>query len=169
MAHETALQKRLIAERVRSLALVYLTRRTDLDVREEQVDVGFDLLVTMLSREKPGLRQFGVELRGVWARVTAEHANTVLRPTMQQLLRYAPFPYPVVIFFFTMENNQGWYTWSAEPVVSKSGSELLQLEAASCRALDEQAVDEIVAAVDRWYDAKYASYPLVGRPTRKKH
>ena len=25
--------------------------------------------------------------------------------------RYGPFPLPVVLFCFTMENNEGWYTW----------------------------------------------------------
>jgi hypothetical protein len=165
---ETLLQRKLIAERVRSLAIVHLTRRPDLNVAEETADVGFDLRVTMLPGEKLGVRQFGVELKGVWRRVTAGHANKVLRPALQHLLRYAPYPYPIVVFFFTMEDDQGWYTWAAEPVVSGEVCELVNHGDASCRPLDAQAVDEVVAAVDRWYDAKYLSYPAVRRPVGKK-
>src|SRR4051812_22727000 len=103
MVQKAAEQQRFIAERVRALAVVYLTRREDLIVTEETADVGVDLWVTLNLEDKPGQRKFGVELRGVRAVVTAEHANAVLRPSLQQILRYGPFPFPVVLFFFTME------------------------------------------------------------------
>jgi hypothetical protein len=154
---ETPTQKRFIAERVRALAVVYLTRREDLIVREEPADVGIDLLVTLNLEEKEGLRQFGVEVRGDWSAATASQANQVLRPVMQGIMRYGPFPFPVALFFFTMENNEGWYAWAAEPVVSEDGSyELRQHGDASCHPLNDQAIDDIVAAVDRWYDAFFA-------------
>jgi len=89
--------------------------------------------------------------------VTADHADKVLKPCLQQILRYAPFPFPVVLFFFTMENSEGWYTWVEEPVVSPEGGfELVQHGEASCRPLNTGAIDEIVEAVDRWYDAFFA-------------
>lgn len=157
MAQKAAEQQRFIAERVRALAVVYLTRREDLIVTEETADVGVDLWVTLNPEDKPGQRKFGVELRGVRAAVAAEHANAVLRPSLQQILRYGPFPFPVVLFFFTMENNEGWYTWAAEPVVSSGGDfELVQHGSATCRPLNSEAIDSIVGAVDRWYDAFFA-------------
>src|ERR1700722_13282157 len=76
-------QQRFIAERVRALAVVYLTRRGDLIVTEETGDVGVDLWVTLNLEDKDGHRKFGVELRGVWTAVTADHANKVLYPSMQ--------------------------------------------------------------------------------------
>jgi hypothetical protein len=73
------------------------------------------------------------------------------------VLRYRPFPFPVVLFHFTMEDNGSWYTWVAEPVVlSGGGFEILQHGEAACRPLDTEAIDEIVEAVDRWYDAFFA-------------
>ena len=156
MAQNTT-QLRFIAERVRALAVVYLTRRGDLIVTEEGTDVGVDLWVTLNLEDKEGHRKFGVELKGVWTAVTADHANKVLYPSMQRILRYGPFPFPVVLFFFTMENNEGWYTWASEPVISsKGGFELVQHGEASCRPLDSEAIDEIVDTVDRWYDAFFA-------------
>jgi hypothetical protein len=84
------------------------------------------------------------------------------------MLRYQPFPFPVVLFFFTMENNEGWYTWVAEPVVSPGGAfELVQHSEASCRPLDTEAINEIVEAVDRWYDAFFAK-AIRETPARKR-
>ncbi len=167
MAQNTT-QERFIAERVRALAVVYLTRRDDLIVTEETADVGIDLWVTLNLEDKDGHRKFGVELRGVRSAVTADHDNIVRYPSMQKMLRYGPFPFPVVLFFFTMENNEGWYTWAAEPVITTGGEfELVQHGTASCRPLNSEAIDDIVEAVDRWYDAFFAR---VTRETpAKKH
>jgi hypothetical protein len=56
-----------------------------------------------------------------------------------------------------MENNAGWHTWVAEPVVSAGGGfELMQDGEASCRPLNSEAIDEIVEAVDRLYDVFFA-------------
>jgi|SRR5579864_781742 len=156
MAQKTT-QKRFIAERVRALAIVYLTRREDLIVTEEPTDVGVDLWVTLNLEHKEGHRKFAVELEGGWAAVTADDANTTLYRSMQRMLRDGPFPFPVVLFFFTMENNKGWYTWAVEPVVSSGGDfELVQHGEAACRPLNSGAIDEIVEAVDAWYDAFFA-------------
>jgi hypothetical protein len=157
MALKTTPQQRFIAERVRASAVVYLTRREDLSITEETDDVGVDLWVTLNLKDKVGHRKFGVELRGVRTAVTVDHANKVLYPSMQGMLRYGPFPFPVVLFFFTMENNEGWYTWAAEPVVSSGGDfEIVQHGEATCRPLDSKAIDQIVEAVDHWYDAFFA-------------
>jgi hypothetical protein len=157
MTQKTAQQQRFISERARALAVVYLTRREDLIVTEETADVGVDLWVTLNLDDKQGQRRFGVELRGVPTAVTVDHANAVLRPSMQQIMRYGPFPFPVVLFFFTMDNSEGWYTWAAEPIVSPEGAfELVQHGKAACRPLNSDAIDSIVEAVDRWYDAFFA-------------
>jgi len=169
MAQKTSQQRRFIGERVRALAVVYLTRREDLIVTEETADVGVDLWVALNPEGKERHRKFGVELRGVWKAVTAGHANGVLYPSMQGMLRYGPFPFPVVLFFFTMENNEGWYTWVAEPVVSSHGDfEIVQHGKAACRPLDAEAIDKIVEAVDRWYDAFFAR-AIRETPARKRN
>jgi hypothetical protein len=164
---ETAQQKRFVLERARALATIYLTGKPDLIVSEETTDIGVDYWVTLNAEGKDGQRRFGVEVRGVWSKVTAEHANKVLYPTMQGLLRYTPYAFPVVLFFFTMENSEGWYTWVAEPVVSSDGEiKLDEHPEAFCHPLDSEAVDEIAQTVDRWFDAFFAK--VVQRaPSRK--
>ncbi len=157
MAQKTTQQQRFIAERVRALAVVYLTRRDDLIISDETAEFGVDLWVTLNPEDKHGHRKFGVKLRGIWSAVTSGRPDKNLQTTMQRMLRYGPFPFPVVIFFFTMENNQGWYTWAAEPVVSPGGNfEIVRHGEASCRPLNTEAIDEIVDAVDLWYDAFFA-------------
>ncbi|HUG93982.1 MAG TPA: hypothetical protein VML55_24340, partial [Planctomycetaceae bacterium] len=56
---------RLMDQRVRALAIMHLTRRRDLVIRDSSENLGFDLTVQIVRNEKPGLRQFGVELKGV--------------------------------------------------------------------------------------------------------
>ena len=157
MARKITQQQRFINERVRALAIVYLTRRDDLIVAEETSDNGVNLWVTLNPEHKEGHRKFAVALRGSWESVAADQANQALRPSMQDMSRFGPFALPVVVFFFTMRNNEAWYTWASEPVVSATGDfEILQHAAAHCQPLDAAAIDEIIETVDHWYDAFFA-------------
>jgi hypothetical protein len=169
MAQKTTRQQRFIAERVHALAVVYLTRREDLIVSDDTTDSGVELCVTLNPDDKPGQRKFGVKLQGIRTAITSGRPDENLFPTMQRMRRYGPFPFPVVVFFFTMENSEGWYTWAAEPVVSAAGDfEIVQHSEASCRPLNSRAVDEIVEAVDRWFDAFFAKATRE-MPTKKRH
>jgi hypothetical protein len=157
MTKKNSLQERLIGERVRAVAIVYLTRRPEITIHEETKDIGIDLLAFITPEDRTGVRQFGVQLKGIWEDVTAEQANRALRPNMREMLRHGPFPFPIILFFFTMETNQGWYTWVVEPLISTQGGVELPIQRnAHCRPLDDQALDEIVARVNAWYDAYYA-------------
>jgi Domain of unknown function (DUF4365) len=161
-------QQHFIVERARALALVYLTRREDLIVTEEAADVGIDLWVRLDRDDRDGHRKFGVQVKGGLADVAPDQVNKALQVGMQQGLRYRPFPFPVVLFFFTMEDNEGWYTWVAQPVVTSGGGfEIMQHAEASCRPLDSSAINEIVEAVDRWYDTFFAR-AIREAPARKR-
>ncbi len=157
MAEKNSRQERLVAARARALAIVYLTRRPDVDVHEETKEVGLDLIAFIKPGGKSGIRQFGVQIKGGWEGVTAAQAKQTLRPSMQRIQRSGPFPFPVLFFYFTMEDNQGWYTWVSEPAISPDGGvELRVQKEAFCQPLDDHAVDEIMARVNGWYDAYYA-------------
>ncbi|MGP0067002.1 MAG: hypothetical protein ACLQGP_25845 [Isosphaeraceae bacterium] len=156
MAKKNTLQERMIGERVRAMAIVYLTRRPEITIHEETKEIGIDLLAFITPEHKAGVRQFGVELKGIWEDVNAEQANRTIRPKMREMQRQGPFPFPVLLFFFTMEKNRRWYTWVAEPLLSpQDGVELPIRREADCRPLDNKAVDEIVTRVNAWYDAYY--------------
>jgi hypothetical protein len=103
-------QEWFIAERARALAMVHLTRRDDLVVTQAGRDVGLEYVVYITRGDgERSLRQFGVFLRGTKSAVTEEHLNKVLRPAMQSFQRVGQFPYPVCLFHFTMDDDQGYY------------------------------------------------------------
>jgi hypothetical protein len=146
-------QEWFIAERARTLAMLHLTRRDDLVVMNGEQGIGLDYIIYITKTEGPSsIRQFGVFLGGTKKAMTENQLDRVLRPKIQSLL-FGQFPYPVCLFHFTMDDDQGYYTWLAEPDVTEDGPRLLMHEEAHCRKLDRSALDEIVSKVDRWYDA----------------
>jgi len=150
-------QKWFITERTRAFALVHLTRRKDLAITEEDRGVGLQFVayITKADGERL-LRQFGVFLRGALEPTTEQRLNKKLHSTMQSLAEIGQYPYPVCLFYFTMRDDQGYYAWVAEPAVEDDQPRLLVHSEAHCRKLDRQALDEIVAQVDRWDDAFFA-------------
>lgn len=146
-------QEWFVAERARALAMIHLTRRKDLVVKQAGREAGLEFVVTITKEEgEPSLRQFGIFLRGTKAAVTEGHLDKLLRPTMRSFQRIGQFPYPVCLFHFTMDDDQGYFTWVAEPVVEEDGPKLLMHSEPHCRKLDRAALDEIVDRIDRWYD-----------------
>jgi Domain of unknown function (DUF4365) len=147
-------QEWFIGERARALALLLLTRRTDLEVLETKDDYGLDFVVLVRQKKKSSAR-FGVWLRGSKSSVDVEHANKVLRPSVRsfQRLGHYPFSFPVCLFFFTMEDEEGYYAWLMEPLIDpQKGVSLHVNEEADCKKLSNKALDEIVTRVQRWFD-----------------
>jgi hypothetical protein len=143
-----------LAERARNLAAVVLTRRSDLDFKDVKEDTGLDYLVHIVHDHRPTGKSFVILLRGAMSPVTEGHANKVLRPTVASFGGLGPFYYPVCLFFFTMRDDQGYYTWLLEPVITEQGSpKLIRRTDPDCRKLDDDALDHIVSTVSAWYDA----------------
>jgi hypothetical protein len=142
-----------IADRARNLAVVFLTRRADLDVQDIKEDTGLDYLVQIVPDHRPTGKTFGILLRGAMSPVTEEQANQVLKPTAASFGKLGPFYYPGCLFFFTMRDDQGYYTWLLEPVITARGSPKLAYRPdPDCRELDDAALDHIVSTVNAWYD-----------------
>ena len=145
-----------VAERVRALSMVYLTRRDDLFISETKEDYGFDFSVDIIKDEARTTRRFGIVLRGTKSPVSDATANQQLKPSMAKLVGIEEFPFPVCIFYFTMDDSKGRYTWVAEPIVDEDGHPRLELHrVADCKPLDSAAVDTIVRTVDQWYDSLF--------------
>jgi hypothetical protein len=147
-----------VAERARALALMLLTRRSDLVVEETKESSGLDYTVYVRDEESPGKRPFGVLMRATMSPVTREQANRQLKPTMASFQSIGPFNYPVCVLYFIVKDERGYYTWAAEPVITAEGQPRLQTHAeAHCAPLDDESLGEIVLAVREWYDAFYAT------------
>jgi hypothetical protein len=146
-------QELFLADRVRALATVVLTRRGDLEVRETKKDTGLDLHVSIAREDKAMRLVFGVMLRGAVAPTTAHGENLLLGPTMGQFKGMRKFTYPVCLFFFTMQQEQAYFSWLAEPVVTEAGPKPVHHEKARCVELTDTLVDQVVERVVAWYDA----------------
>jgi hypothetical protein len=148
-----------IAERVRALAIVLLTRRNDLKILEPPPDVGLNTLVEIMKDQAPTARRFGVLLRGAKSATDETHANKVLRPSLQGFLRHSrSVPFPVCLFYFTMDDDQGYLTWANEPSLREGKPVLLPHGEAKVRKITRGTVDEIVEKVDRWYDEFFPAH-----------
>ncbi len=171
---EKKLQREIFTEkRARALAMMLLTHRNDLQIEEVKDDIGLDFIVRIHTPGKQGLRELGIELRAVWGAVTKNHADQVLRPAIQQVHRYGPFPLPVCLFFFTMENDQAWYTWVAEPIEAEDGKPRLRSsDLPDCQPLDKKTLKAIIERVDLWYDAIFPTLvtngPAANKTNRKR-
>src|SRR5262245_27420486 len=58
---------------------------------------------------------------------TEGRLNKILRPTQESFFQVREFPYPVCLLYFAMEDNQGYYTWIVEPVLTEDGKPQLQM------------------------------------------
>src|SRR5882724_3984788 len=112
----TGVGKAFYEARARSLATIYLTRRDDLLVTKANEDDLVDLEV-LITHKNAGNRKFGVALKSTKTDVTANQANGSLKPWLEAHSEHA-FSNPVCLFFFRMENDRGYYTWVAEPIIT---------------------------------------------------
>jgi len=151
MTSET--NERYIGDQVRSRANVILTRRDDLRVVETKEQTGLDMHVYVDREDKPMRLVFGVLLRGVPSPTTADQANKVLGPTMGFFQGLRKFTYPVCLFFFTVREEQAFFTWLAEPVVNGDGPKLVHHTQANCVELTDALLADVVDRVVAWYDA----------------
>jgi hypothetical protein len=149
-------KKWFVSERAKALAMVLLTRREDLEIRETKAETGLDYTVRIQTENGAGPRDFGILMRATMSPVTIEQANAQLTPTLGSLVA-AEFVVPVCVFYFTVKDDQGYYTWSHEPVVEKGKARLRPHAEADCHPLDDEALDEIVSRVRAWYDTLSAS------------
>ena len=171
MALKSDIRQQLIDERVRALAIMHLTRRDDLVIQEASEDNGLDLLVHFPPENKEGLRLLGVKHQGRWESGSRNHTKQVVRPILNTMRRKGLFPFPVCLFLFTMEKDEAWYTWVAEPVIKPDGRPHLQVhDQAYCLPLDKTALDGIIEAVDQWYGAFFGTVIIEGheQASRKK-
>lgn len=148
-----AATKQLLAERLRALATVVLTRIPELTLAEARAETGLDLLVTIDREDKSMRLVFGVLLRSASSPVSAEQVNALLAPTVRQFQGMRKFTYPVCLFAFTTGEEQAWFTWLAEPVVDGGAPKLRHRSAPHWVELTDVLLAKVLEQVVAWYDA----------------
>lgn len=139
-----------------ALAMVYLTRRDDLIVSQAQKNTaGLDFLVTITKDSMYSGRLFGVEVKAKISSDSLTQNGEVFKlknsHSHQSFLRDLPFP--VCLFFFTLDNDQGYYRWILEPIIKPDNNLGLKFhDNNELKKLDDQAIDNIVSLVNNWYE-----------------
>ena len=143
-----------LARRVHARALVLLTSRHDLTVMEVGDNSGIDLLVSIRKEKFRAIEQFGVILQGtVQEANTPEAASHLSNALMPKNLRFKPLSIPICVFFFSMVGDPGYYAWLYEPATTHEVAKLRRHSKLECKRLDEEALEEIVDRVDRYFSA----------------
>jgi hypothetical protein len=142
--------------RLPSLAIMHLTRRPDLRVKQE-VRVGgkiLDLIIEIVDGDRPAWKRFGVYLQGTTSPITIEHANKALGISLRRFLDdYGEPTLPFCLFYFAVTEGQGFVTWIAEPLVKDGEPTLKYHDMADFAALDQEALDRIVDQVNSYFEA----------------
>lgn len=141
-----------IHERAEDLAIVHLTRSSDLAIEHMKADYGIDLLVTILREQLPTGRIFGVEIKGRDQAFQDIQREAVINLSRQEKNYFQDLPFPVCILFFTMADDKGYYKWLKYS--SDSNQHLNSLEQHQWRSLNEYPIEQIIKEVNAWYDRK---------------
>ncbi len=113
-----------VAERAEALATLFLTRRNDLEVIPSGRygrNTNYNLLVRIaMDRTSTETREttFAIEVKGIRSeKKRGEHAFLV-NYTRSELRNVG---LPICVFLFAVDDEQGYYRWLFEPVISPHG------------------------------------------------
>ncbi|BAZ28236.1 hypothetical protein NIES4074_06670 [Cylindrospermum sp. NIES-4074] len=143
--------------RSNALAIVYLTRRDDLIVSQQQKGTGLDLLVTITKDGNHRGRIFGVEVKAtVSSSELIQHQNSFrLKNIRHNIESFKDLPFPFCLFFFTLDNDKTYYKWILEPIVKYENDVTLKFNGNTVlKNLNDESIDNIITIVNRWYDSK---------------
>lgn len=142
--------------RLPSLAIVHLTRRPDLRVKQEARVAGkaLDLMVEIVDGEGPAWKRFGVYLQGTTSPVAIEQANKAMSTSLRRFFdEYGEPTLPFCLLYFAVAEGRGFFTWIAEPLVKGGAPTLKYHEKAELMALDQAALDRLVDRVNSYFEA----------------
>ena len=147
-----------IGQRSEALAIMYLTRRDDLIVsRQKEEERGLDFLVTLLKDGGYSGRLFGVQVKATVSTPKLVQRDDIIeiKSALKPLQSLAELPFPVCLFFFTLENDQGYYKWILEPVFEgHKNSKMLFNGSNEFKKLTDDEIGNIISAVNSWYDSR---------------
>jgi len=148
---------RFLADRVEAMAIMHLTRRSDLIVRREIRHHGDPIRDLTVEIQEDGRivnwKRFGVYLQGSKSPLTLAIAKNKMKIGLRRFFDDLGEPLlPFCLFYFTMEDNRGYFTWLAEPMVEE-GRPFLRYhrDKADCVALDLATIDNVVELVNSYY------------------
>jgi hypothetical protein len=142
-------------QRLRALAIIHLTRRKDLVVTENDLDTGVDLFVYITRPGEPSRRTFGIMLRGTTDPVAGSQEASALMNAMNLEQKGSQVMMPVCVFLFSMQDDQGYYDWQAEPLLKDGKAQLPLRTRFHAQKLTPHALGSLIDDVNQWYDVVF--------------
>lgn len=150
-----------LEERAEHLAYVYLSRRKDLIIQKPSTssDYGVDYLVDLMKNGTYTGRMFGVQLKALksasQARLSPSDGDEA-RLSLKKVSVPKDIPFPLCLFVFIMETDDGYFRWIKKPVYGGQAPPRLLVEQDDklFRKLSSATLDDIINEVNNWYDSK---------------
>ncbi|HLO88803.1 MAG TPA: DUF4365 domain-containing protein [Nostocaceae cyanobacterium] len=148
--------------RAKALAMLAVTCRDDLIVSKQE-NQGLDILVTITKNDQLTGRVFGVSVQATMSSSDIVQYNKDvfhINFNEDQIKFFQEFPFPICLFFFRIDNNNGYYKWILEPVyeeqnfqkLSASSNRLKFNKSNEFKRLTNEEIDNIFDLVNDWYD-----------------
>lgn len=148
-----------IGQRAEQLAYVYLSRRDDLVIAKQADDYGVDFLVSIVKDGQYTGRIFGVQVKAKLSlqpvQQEGEEATDSFRLDISDSPVPIDIPFPLCLFAFAMDKDEGYYKWIKKPTFSSEGRpELVLRQSNTFKKLTNAELDNIVAQVNLWYEKR---------------
>lgn len=146
-----------LTERAQNLAIIFLTENPNVEVMLQQKrDAGLDILVRLREDGKVRGRFFGVTVKATLAQQpegqVSQSKNFHL--TKNEVPFFDDIPFPVCLFLFTVDDDQGYWAWVKQPVIDPVRGPSLQLnDHSDLVKLAPNEMNAIVSDVARWYES----------------
>ena len=140
-----------IGLRAELLAKLHLTRRLNVDVHpfDEGGKGTLELVCTIRSKEVRGFLPFGVMVWGTAKGLPTEDDATALARLRLKKTDRPMYCIPVIALVFSMENDEGYFCWIAEPC-NETGK-LLTVSRVRCKQFNAKQLDRITKRISDWY------------------
>jgi hypothetical protein len=148
-------KERFLADRVRALAAVRLTRRDDLTTGETRQGTGLDLHVYIDRKDKPMRLAFGVLLRGVASPTTADGGRREQGPGPDDgpVSGDAEIHVPRLSVLLHDAGRGGLLLVARRAGADRRPPKLVHHGKADCVELTDDLLGQVVERIVGWYDA----------------
>lgn len=144
-----------VVSRARDLAIVLLTRFPVTVARETDIDRGMDLRVSV-DPEKPGLREFGVEVKGTTRVHEFVDQHNRVRPQILRASRrmLEDCPFPVALMVFDVATDPELFGWLLAPVIRQGKAGLATSDPVLVELATNERLANALAEIREWYSAR---------------
>jgi hypothetical protein len=143
----------LVEKRTDLLASLYLTRDPAVVTRVEDIDLDFIVHLFPDGTNQGSVPAFGVIVRGT--AIPLESAEAAERHLNHQWAKLKAHRYfmPVIALLFSMNQDQGYYTWVSEPRVDPVSKlpVLVKLARPEFEKVSGKTYDRTMSVIREWY------------------